>query len=404
MEGKTMTDWRRATPQEFVKVSTPIGALFHMFPGAIYEHRDRIWRVKDMRGTVEVDDMLSPAFKQLQLSLKAKGYKLQAVTLPQRGISELFPKTWFCGSCGHFESGLLNSIHCSECRAEMRQFPFIVTCDECGYIDGVRLPRCTRCNSDKHITWVAKNRSQPATYHFACSQCARNQGIQNLSQQPWARVEGFIVYSDLEISGSCPRCQAKTSRNAVPGKKVMPATSTSFMIPAFERTFDRDVAEMIKEPITTAKNELVGEWEPTFEYIQRTLGIKDVYLKDIKVLAATYGYKVGERSKILQFPNNTVFIKPSRATAAIFEFDAQRLAAYNKEEVLHSIAHALVTTAGYVTGLGPDAFDEYVDPKNNAVMIFTEQPGGCEMLVRVPEKLVMLLRQSHSLTDRKSVV
>src|SRR2546428_13784227 len=83
---------------KFVKRSSESAALFHHFPGAIYEFRDRIWRVKQIQGNTPVEIYTSDAFQKPLTELKQQGVTAQNCTTLQQGTSEVFPQTWFCAN------------------------------------------------------------------------------------------------------------------------------------------------------------------------------------------------------------------------------------------------------------------------------------------------------------------
>src|SRR2546426_6859150 len=158
----------------FIKRSSETAALFHYFPGAVYEFRDRIWRVRQMQGNVPANIFLSDAFRRLLNTLQAQNIQVQTCTTPKHGVSEVFPMSWYCSNpmCNKFLSGELRDRDCPSCTKEMRQLPLAVICDACSYIDAIKPnPRpCTRCNS-VNLTLVMYDRNNLGSWRIVCKNC-----------------------------------------------------------------------------------------------------------------------------------------------------------------------------------------------------------------------------------------
>lgn len=210
--------------------------------------------------------------------------------------------------------------------------------------------------------------------------------------------EDFRVWSDLEPGTKCPRCGAAHSTDgSQPGKNLVPA-GANVISPQFTTKFDQDMAEMKSKAITTASKEMgVSEDKKAIlERIRRVFGIKEIYFTEIMALSCTYGYRVGKHPRTLPFQGNNIYVKADDAEALIFEFDPGRIPQAVAKETLHSAAHAFVQVAGYVTGLGNEAYHEHYDPATSTAMIFTTEAGGCGVLLSEVPKLLELLKKARA--------
>jgi len=392
----------------FIKRSSEWGALFHYFPQAVYEFRDHIWRVRELQGDVPRNLFNSDAFQRLQDELSRLNVNFRSISSPKRGSSEIFPMSWVCSSCGLFKDGELRDRNCPVCGGEMRQFPFVVLCDSCGYLNRVTTSRCPRCNDTSMLGIVWYDRSNLLNIHMICKRCQdevlRRAGINcdrrcmqcSIRNKPCQRYhKEFSVFSELEITANCPRCGNR------PGKRIVPATISTLVSPKFINTFDQDIPTIIDNAITSARREMEAypdaDLSYVFDRIHRVFGIEDIYLAEIVALTCTYGYQVGRCERTFNFPGGTVYVKAENVTAAVFKFDPEMLPIENRHAVLHAAAHAFIQTAGYITGLGNAAYREYVDDENNVVMIFSIESGGCDVLIREPYKLINWLRRARGI-------
>lgn len=399
----------------FIKKTNEWGALYYFFPNAIYEFRDHIWQVREILGNVNADIFISNAFQNLQAALVHRNVTFSTISSPVRGTSDIFPKTWVCSTCGYFRDGELEDSKCSFCHGEMRQFPFIVLCDHCGYLNRLTPSFCNRCHSNSSLGIVWYNRRNSYTIHMICKHCLENvlvnHGITcnrhcsecNLERKLCLNYrEHFFVYSELEVGARCPQCNEQGSREQ-PAKRIMNATSTFIIQPRTINAFDQDIPTIIEKSITSARRELElnpdGDFSSLFDQIEQVFGIEDIYLAEIFVLNCTYGYVVGNCPVVNHFPGDTIYVKSDRVTSVIVKYQSDRLPDINeiKHDVLHASSHALLQTAGYVTGLGNESYREFVDDDNDAVMIYCIEAGGCDMLVRVPQKLIYWLQHSRAL-------
>jgi hypothetical protein len=131
--------------------------------------------------------------------------------------------------------------------------------------------------------------------------------------------------------------------------------------------------------------------------ITRVFGILDIYLTEIVAMTSTCGYRVGNCAEEFPFPGGAIYLRADTVTAALFVIDESRLPSQGKHETLHAAAHALLQTAGYVSGLGREAYREFVDDEHNAIMIFSVEGGGCDILIREPAKLITWLRRARAI-------
>jgi hypothetical protein len=392
--------------EKFIKKSSEYGALFHLFPGAVYEFRDKIWRVKQIQGSPPISIYISNAFQRLLSELKNEGIVPTTATVPKTGTSEVFPQSWYCSNpaCNRFEAGTLRSRSCQRCGQEMRQLPLVVVCDSCGYLDAIRQPSCERCGNGHNLRIVMYERYAIGTWRIVCQTCLERvltaRGIPPNQPERFKPYESdFHIWSDLEPGTRCPRCRADhVTDPKKPGKRVVPA-GANVVTPAFKTTFDQDMLSMKSRAVTTASKEMStnADWKTTFERIQRVFGIKDIYLARIMALSCTYGYKVAKFQTTLPFQGNNVYLRADEAEAILFEFDLGRIPVDKAKEVLHSAAHAFVQVAGYVTGLGSEAYREYFDVESGTAMIFTTEAGGCDVLVTEKAKLLELLKRARAI-------
>src|SRR5207249_4928508 len=98
-----------------------------------------------------------------------------------------------------------------------------------------------------------------------------------------------------------------------------------------------------------------------------------------------YGFRVGRYSKVIPFQGGSIYLRAERANALLLTFDKNRIQGDAAHDTLHSAAHALVQVAGFVSGLGNEVYREYVDPKSQAVLIFTTEAGGCDLFLTEEE-------------------
>ncbi len=393
---------------KFEKRSSESAALFHHFPGAIYEFRDRIWRVTQLQGSTPVEIYSSDAFQKLLVALKQQGISIQSCTTPQQGASQVFPQTWFCSNpgCNRLVLGDLRGRDCTKCKSEMRQLPIVVICDRCGHLDTLTSAPCRRCRSAANLRLLMYERHNIGSWKVACQTCLeavlRRERLLSDRPSTFRRFQDeFGVWSDLEPGAKCRICDAGQSTGLDnPGKRVAPAGS-NVVTPAFTTTFDQDIDAMTKTSKTCASNEMSvsEEWQTLLKQIRKTFAIKEVYLTDIMALSCTYGFRVGRYPKILPFPGNSVYLRAEHANALLLTFDHARIAQDLTGQVLHSAAHALVQVAGYVSGLGNEVYREYVDEQNHAVLIFTTEAGGCDLFLGEKEKLVELLRRARTVVN-----
>jgi hypothetical protein len=391
--------------QRFIKRSSETAALFHHFPGAIYEFRDRIWRVKQLQGNVPRNVFMSDAFRRLLDTLQSQNIQVQTCTTPKQGMAEIFPMSWYCAnpSCNKFITGELNARECPSCGGEMRQLPIMVICDSCGHIDAIRVQPCKRCHSTSSLRLVMYDRNNLGSWRIVCQHCLNNilrrEGISPNRPQSFKRFEKeFSVWSDLEPGASCPNCRAKQSTDPQnPGKRIVPASS-NIIVPAFTTTFDQDIPTIKSHAITTAEREfsIDENWQALFDRIKRVFAIEEIYLANIVALNCTYGYRVGHCPNIKSFSGGSVYLQSDQCGAVLFQFDANRLPVDTRNSVLHAAAHALLQVVGYITGLGNSAYREYIDSENCAIMIFSPEAGGCDLLVQEPAKMVTWLRRTRS--------
>jgi hypothetical protein len=286
----------------------------------------------------------------------------------------------------------------------MRQVPLVVVCDNCGYVDGIRQAKCDRCNSGSNLRLVMYERENIGSWRVVCQTCMDR--VLKKERIPADRPhllqkysDEFRVWSDLEPGTKCPRCGAAHSTDGNQrGKNLVPA-GANVISPQFTTKFDQDMAEMRSRAVTTASKEMgVSEDKKAiFERIQRVFGIKEIYFTEIMALSCTYGYRVGKYSKTLPFQGNNIYVKADDAEALVFEFDPNRISRAAAKETLHSAAHAFVQVAGYVTGLGNEAYHEHYDAESNTAMIFTTEAGGCRVLLSEVPKLLELLKKARAI-------
>jgi rubrerythrin len=392
--------------QRFVKRSSETAALFHHHPHAIYEFRDKIWRVTQMQGNVPANIFMSDAFRRLLVALQTQGIQVQTCTTPKQGVSEVFPMSWYCSnpSCNKFISGPLADRDCPACRSEIRQLPLVVICDACSYLDAIKTNNmaCRRCGT-KSYTLVMYDRNNLGSWRIVCQTCLdavlQRERLRRDQPNGFKRFEGeFQTWTDLEPGAPCPNCRAPQSSDPDnPGKRVVPAGS-NVVSPAFTTTFDQDVPTIKLRALTTASKEFTKnpDYDQVLDRIKNVFGIQEIYLAEIVALNCTYGYRVGRNQTIKQFGGQSVYLRADQCGAILFEFDPAKFSDDSKEQMLHSIAHALLQVVGYITGLGNEAYREYVDIANSAVMIFTAEAGGCDILVQEPAKLVTWLKQARA--------
>lgn len=392
--------------QRFIKKSSETASLFHYFPGAIYEFRDRIWRVKQMQGNVPMTVWSSDAFRRLTDALQQQNIQVQTCTTPKQGTAEVFPMSWYCSnpSCNKFISGELKGRECPSCKSEMRQLPIVVICNKCGYIDAIKVSPCKRCRTTDSLRLVMYDRNNLGSWRIVCKTCLekviKREGLRADRPDSFKKFEqDFKVWSDLEIGAACPICDASSSANSgIPGKSIVPAGS-NVVSPAFMTTFDQDVPTIKKRAVSTASKEfsINQDLQSVFERIRRVFAIEDVYLANILALNCTYGYRVGRCSTIKAFSGGGVYLRADQCGAVLFQFDPERFPIDTREKVLHAAAHALLQVVGYVTGLGNEAYREFVDVSTCTVMIFSSEAGGCDLLVQEPAKLVTWLKRARSI-------
>lgn len=392
--------------EKFVKRSSEYGALFHLFPGALYEYRDKIWRVNQITGNTPVNIYQGDAFQRLLNQLNKENIQVQSCTVPKNGTSEVFPPSWYCDKpdCNHFETGYLRSRTCPRCKTgEMRQVPVVIICDNCGYLGAIRQPTCSRCNSSMNMRLVMYERPNIGSWRIVCQTCLdrvlRRGGLSPDNPKAFKKFEReFQVWSDIEPGVKCPRCRAEHDiRHDTPGKRLVPA-GANVVSPAFMVTFDQDMASIKSKALTTASREMSSnaDWKAIFERIKRVFALKEIYLANILALSCTYGYHVGDYPRTLPFPGNNVYIMTDKAGAIVFEFDLDRIPKDHVKEILHSAAHALLQVVGYVTGLGNEAYREHVDVESGCVMIFSTEAGGCDVLLTEKAKLVDWLSRTRA--------
>ncbi|MFC1803607.1 hypothetical protein ACFL0D_06540 [Thermoproteota archaeon] len=352
----------------FTRKSSQLSSLFRYYPGAVYEFQDRVWRVKSLTGNAPASLFRgSSSINRLFDALEEKGLTPENLVVPITGKSELWPKTWVCSnpSCRRFEVGNLSTLDCSTCRSEFRQMPFVVVCDNCGYLAE---PTFSKCNNhpDAYVKREWPNLDNLYSLKLVCSTC------------------GTTVYSDFNIGARCPSCRENN------GKRISPATASTIINPLHMKTFDEDISNIITKAHTSLSRELkIRDMESILDEIRNVFHLDDIYLSNISVLQCTYGYKVGNNGE-KYFQNNTIYLRDVSGTAAVFKFKSD-ISNYN---VLHSASHALLHPAGYITGLGSNSFNEYIDEENQVVMIFSTEPGACDVLVREPIKTIQWLKRA----------
>lgn len=368
-----------------------------------------------MSGNIPADLYMTNAFNNLKAELKKRGVTPASVSGMNQGSSEIFPASWVCSRCGYYLTGSLRSKDCPLCGSEMRQFPFLVICNNCGYLGEVRENNCPRCGSaNRGMLWY--KRGDLTTIHMVCKDCQRKvlreTGVNcpsikdvkgsgswrecitcTLRPKPCDKERfrnGIEIFSDVEFwKGKCPEC----SEN----KRLTPAAASGVVSPAFLHTFDKDIPSIIEGAIDKATEVFQRKGVP-FSPIEKTFAIMDVYLAEIMTIPCTYGYRIGKYSEVIPFSDGTVYLQGDRATASVFEFDPTRLPreTEKKYSILHAAGHAFLQTAGYVTGLG-DVYRAHIDDKNNTVMIFCNEAGGCDVLVREPVKMINWLRRARAI-------
>lgn len=392
--------------EKFIKRSSEYGALFHLFPGAVYEFRDKIWRVTQMQGSPPISIYMSNAFQRLLAELKTEGIVPTTATVPKTGTSEVFPQTWYCSNpvCNRFEVGALRSRSCVKCGREMRQLPVVVICDSCGYMDAIRQPKCDRCNSSSNLRLVMYERYNIGSWRIVCQKCLdpilQSRGISSNRPDLFKQYEReFHVWSDVEPGTKCPRCRSLHVTNSTDlGKRLIPA-GANVVAPAFKTTFDQDISEMKAKAVTTAGREfsVSEDWKEILVRIKKIFGIREIYLTNITALSCTYGFRVGKHSKTLAFQGNNIFLRADEGEAVLFEFDKTLIPADRMKETLHAAAHAFMQVAGYVTGLGNEAYHEYYDVEGGVAMVFTSEAGGCNVLLTEKAKLLEWLKRTRAI-------
>jgi hypothetical protein len=391
---------------KFIKRSNESSALFHHFPGAIYEFRDRVWRIKEMHGNVPSHINLgSDAFKQLLNSLERKGIHVKNYSGLRTGISEVYPMTWYCDnrSCHRFVSGHPGDRMCTRCNTgQMRQVPLVVICDNCGNMDQITTRVCRQRHDKNNLRLVMYEREKVGTWRIICNQClqesAQKHGFHIDNPSSFKEYEEeFRVSSDLDPSSTCRQCNAAITRNDRLGKRIVPA-GANVVAPAFLTTFDKDMKTVMSSAKRRASDvmSIDEDTKVVFERIQKVFGIKEIYLADIVALNCTYGYRIGKHQNDLPFQDGTIFLKSDPCEAVVFQFDESRILPANRHAILHAISHALLQVAGYITGLGNEVYREHVDLDTCTVMVFTTEAGGCDLLVQEPAKLTDWLKRSRS--------
>lgn len=295
----------------------------------------------------------------------------------------------------------------------MRQFPFLVICDNCGYLGEVRENNCPRCGStNRGMVWY--KRGDLTTIHMVCKDCQREvlrkAGIQcpsisdikgsgswaecmtcTLRPKPCERHRKSIeIFSDVEYwKGECPECSET--------KRVTPAAAAGVVSPAFLHTFDKDIQSIIDGALDNAAEVFQRRGVP-FSPIATRAHVKNVYLTEIMTILCTYGNRVGNSPDIFSFADGTVYLQSDKVTAAIFEFDPIGLPKEDEQRyaILHAAGHAFLQTAGYVTGLG-NVYRAHVDENTNTVMVFSTEAGGCDVLIREPVKLFDWLKRARAI-------
>jgi hypothetical protein len=248
------------------------------------------------------------------------------------------------------------------------------------------------------------DRNNLGSWRIVCQNCLdtvlRREGLHPDHPEAFKRFEDeFKVWSDLEIGAKCPVCDAPQSVNPQnPGKRIVPA-SANIVAPAFMTTFDQDIPTIKQRALTTASKEfsISQDWVSVLDRIKRVFAIEEAYLANIVALNCTYGYRVGHGANTKPFGGGGVYLRSDQCEAILFQFDSKRFSAESKEQVLHSAAHALLQVVGYVTGLGNEAYREFVDAETCTVMIFTTEAGGCTLLIQEPAKLVTWLKRARSI-------
>lgn len=392
---------------KFVKRSSEYAALFHYFPGALYEFREKIWRVRQIQGSTPSTIYLNDSFRRLVDNLKSQGILVQSCTTPKQGTSEVFPQTWVCSNprCNRFESGELHSRLCSRCgTGELRQLPLVVICDKCGNLDAIKCSPCPRCKSAANFRLVMYERNYIGTWRIVCHTCLdkvlKREEISSDNAAAFKPFQDeFHIWSDIEPGVKCGRCRAPSSSSSDdPGKRIVPA-GANVIAPAFTTTFDQDVESIKSNALTTASKEMSGspEWEALFARIKKTFAIEEIYLANITALSCTYGYRVGRNTIDRPFAGGEIFLRADQCGAILFQFNPERIPKDQAKMMLHSVAHALMQVAGYITGLGNEAYREYSDPTSYSVLIFTPEAGGCDLLLTEKEKLVTWLKRARAI-------
>lgn len=391
---------------KFIKRSNETSALFHHFPGAIYEFRDRVWRVKEMHGNIPGHIHLgSDAFRELLKKLESKGIRVQNYSGLRTGTSEVYPMTWYCdnSSCNRFVSGHPKDRICTRCKkGQMHQIPLVVICDNCGNMDQLNARGCMTHHDRNSLRLVMYEREKVGTWRIICNECleesARRHGFQINNPSTFKIHEDeFRISSDLDPGSACRQCSAAISKKDRPGKRVVPS-GANVVAPAFMTTFDKDMNNIMSSAKMQA-SQVMSYDEDTrvaFERIQNVFGIKEIYLADIIALNCTYGYRIGRYIRDIAFPDGTIFLKSDPCEAVVIQFDDKKIPDINRENILHAAAHALLQVAGYITGLGNEVYREYYHAQTGTVMIFTTEAGGCELLVQEPAKLTDWLKRSRA--------
>jgi hypothetical protein len=192
----------------------------------------------------------------------------------------------------------------------------------------------------------------------------------------------------MDANQPCPNCRQNTKRLALATSNVMAPVSVT--------AFDDDLPTILDQATFKAKMEM-GAKGVSFDHIEKILALKEIALTRVKSITCTYAFRVGE-AKPVNFPDGNAYVIVDNGSAAVFQFDAARLPVGQDEKlrILHAAAHALIQPAGYVTGLGSESYREYIDPGSNSIMIYSTEPGGCDVLVREPAKLYTWLKRSRA--------
>ena len=391
---------------KFIKRSNESSALFHYFPGAIYEFRDRVWRVKEMHGNIPGHIHLgSDAFRELLKQLEEKGIRVQNYSGLRTGISEVYPMTWYCDnrSCNRFVTGHPKDRICTRCKkGQMHQIPLVVICDNCGNMDQLNARTCNQHHDKSSLRLARYEMEKVGTWRIICNECleqsAQRHGFQIDDPASFRIYEDeFRVSSDLDPGSVCRQCNAARSTKDTKGKRVVPA-GANVVAPAFMTTFDKDMENIMSSAKTRASQVMSydDDMKIGFERIQNVFGIKEIYLADTIALNCTYGYRIGRYSNDIPFQDGTIFLKSDPCEAVVIQFDDKKIPEINRENILHAISHALLQVAGYITGLGNEVYREFYHAPTCTVMIFTTEAGGCQLLVQEPAKLTDWLKRSRA--------